>query len=206
MKPLQFLRSIPFGLVFLAFLLPLFVISCPGTDTVLAQGSVYQSLDLANILGGIMGQMSSDQVNDVNSSMKLFTVVIFALMILSAMGFGLAFFKRKVAAVMGIVALVLMVAIVGVLVSKSSEVISVSPGSGAIISIVLYLAAIVMNFIPAKAEKQLSSAAKILLVAIPTALVVIGFTISLVSSNNQAKDATQAMENLFQGMDNLDDL
>lgn len=194
MKLLQFLRGIPFGLVFFAFMLPLFVISCAGTDKILAQASTYQSLNLVKALNNVIGNMSAEQLTDVSNSAILFTVMIFLIMIASAMGLGFSFFKRKISAILGIVALVLMVVVVCVLVSKSNEMISVSPGSGAIISIFLFVVAIALNFIPPKAECGFPKTIKIVLIVVPTAISLIIFVCNAFDFDSKAQDISQPKE------------
>lgn len=51
----RFFRGVPFALVFVAFFLPLVVVSCPETDTEIARYSTYETLDLANSAKNLLG-------------------------------------------------------------------------------------------------------------------------------------------------------
>lgn len=192
---LQFIRGIPFGLVFLAFLLPLFVVSCPQVGKDIASYSAYQSMDIVGSLSEMfhqMGEFAADSdIKELQGSLFKFGVMCAVMLVLTVAAFGFSFIKRIVAAVLGIAGLLDMMIIVFSLCGKSTNVVAVSPGSGFYLAVLLFLAGIIMCFIAPKNEKELPSGAKIGIyigiVVISAIIVVVGFS-GTGSANKDSQD------------------
>ena len=162
---LQFIRGIPFGLVFLAFLLPLFVVSCPQVGKDIASYSAYQSMNIVGSLSEMFHQIgefvADSDIKDLQGGLFKFGVMCTVMLVLTVAAFGFSFIKRVVAAVLGIAGLLDMMIIVFSLCGKSTNAVAVSPGSGFYLAVLLFLAGIIMCFVAPKNEKELPSVAKI---------------------------------------------
>ena len=165
--PLQFIRCIPFGLVFLAFLLPLFVISCSGLGTEIASFSAYETFDIGNTVAGLADQMGSglsgSDLGDIQDSLTVFSLVCTALVALSVLAFGFSFVRKNFAAVFGILALLILVVLVFAISSNAPEGIDINPGIGFYAALVLYLAGIILCFAPIENEAVLPSAVRVVI-------------------------------------------
>lgn len=159
--PFRFVRRIPFALVFFAFFLPLFVVSCPETHTEIARYSTYETLDMAksanNLLGYMegLGQMADsegvlnfEELTSVRSDLSRTSSLCVCLLMLSVAALGFSFFKKRIAACLGVLATGLFAGIEISLIVTSEASISVTPGSGFWVGLLLYLAGIVLNCLP----------------------------------------------------------
>ena len=162
---LQYIRGIPFGLVFLAFLLPLFVISCPGIDSNFASFSAYDALDinssvsvLADKMGGLAGDFSLGKIQD---QLFPFAIACTVMFIMTAAAFGFGFINRIVALFCGLIGLILMVVLVAYPYSHSkNDIIAIEPGTGFVIALILFVAGIIMCIIAPRYENPLSPGVK----------------------------------------------
>ena len=161
---LQFIREIPFGLVFLAFLLPLFVVSCPQLGKEISY-SAYQSINIVGSLSEILGQVgqyaADSDIEELQDNLFTFSIMCTVMLVLTVAAFGLGFIKRVAAAVLGIAGLLDMIVVVVCLCGKSTIAVAVSPGLGFYLAVLLFAAGIIMCFIAPKNEKELPSNAKI---------------------------------------------
>jgi uncharacterized protein (TIGR02145 family) len=181
---LQFIRGIPFGLVFLALLLPLFVVSCPQVGKDIASYSAYQSIDIVGSLSELLGQVgqfvADSDIEELQNSLFKFSIMCAVMLVLTVAAFGLSFIKRIVAAVLGIAGFLDMIIVVVCLCGRSTNVVTVSPGSGFYLAVLLFLVGVIMCFITPMNETELPSGAKIGIyigvVVVSAIIVAVGFT------------------------------
>lgn len=159
--PLRFIRGIPFALVFVAFFLPLLVVSCPETQTEIARYSTYETLNMAKSASDLVGYMEGlgkladaednadvKDMSAVRSDLSRTSFLCVCLLLVSAAAFAFSFFKKRMAACLGALAVCLFAGIVINSCVVSDASISISPGSGFWIGMLLYLAGIVLNCLP----------------------------------------------------------
>lgn len=196
--PLQFIRGIPFGFVFLAFLLPLFVISCSDLGTEIASFSAYETFDLGNTIAKLVEQagnsFSDFDLGDAQDSLKQFSLACTALVALTVLAFGLSFVRKNLAAVFGIFALITLIALVVAISSKSPEAIAINPGAGFYVALVLYLTGVILCFVPIENEAVLPSAARGGIYLGTIAICLVFIAPSLWNAFSGAKAASNASE------------
>lgn len=156
---LSVIRGIPFLLLFLAFFLPLIVVSCPVVNKDFAEFSVYQSADLVQSASDVLSSLNdfsydSDtafKIEELNNDAATVKVMAYVLFALAGLAFLFSFRKRIFAAILGILGLVdLVIMTLGLCgITKDPSMIGVSPSVGFYLSALLFVAGIVMNFIPA---------------------------------------------------------
>lgn len=152
---MQFIRGIPFGLILLAFFLPLFSVSCSGVNV--AKFSGYDLLNIGEQVDG--NQLGSFIGESLSLSQMHLLAFMGALMVgFTIMAFLSSYASGSTGGVFGILGLMdlLLIGII-LFVKVKSPFVSVHVGSGSIISMVLYIAGIVMGFASPSNEKDLPS-------------------------------------------------
>ncbi|MBS7271172.1 MAG: hypothetical protein KIG97_02125 [Fibrobacter sp.] len=197
---LQFIRGIPFGLVFLAFLLPLFVVSCPQVGKDIASYSAYQSIDIVGSLSELLGQVgqfvADSDIEELQDSLFKFSIMCAVMLILTVAAFGLSFIKRVAAAVLGIAGLLDMIIVVVCLCGKSTNAVAVSPGAGFYLAVLLFIAGITMCFIAPTNEKELPSRVKIEIYVSVAVISVIIFVVGVVETDSTKTDTIVDSRNM----------
>ena len=156
---LSVIRGIPFLLLFLAFFLPLIVVSCPVVNKDIAEFSVYQSADLVQSASNALSSLNdfsydsdtASKIEELNNDATTVKVMAYVLFAFAGLAFFFSFAKRKFAAILGIFGLIdLLIMTIGLCgMTKDPSVIGISPSVGFYLSALLFVAGIVMNFIPA---------------------------------------------------------
>lgn len=156
---LSVIRGIPFLLLFLAFFLPLIVVSCPVVNKDIAEFSVYQSADLVQSASNALSSLNdfsydsdtASKIEELNNDATTVKVMAYVLFAFAGFAFFFSFAKRKFAAILGIFGLIdLLIMTLGLCgMTKDPSVIGISPSVGFYLSALLFVAGIVMNFIPA---------------------------------------------------------
>lgn len=156
---LSVIRGIPFLLLFLAFFLPLIVVSCPVVNKDIAEFSVYQSADLVQSASNALSSLNdfsydsdtASKIEELNNDATTVKAMAYVLFAFAGFAFFFSFAKRKFAAILGIFGLIdLLIMTIGLCgMTKDPSVIGISPSVGFYLSALLFVAGIVMNFIPA---------------------------------------------------------
>lgn len=175
---LSVIRGVPFLLLFLAFFLPLIVVSCPVVNKDIAEFSVYQSADLVQSASNVLSSLNdfsydSDtafKIEELNNDAATVKVMAYVLFALASLAFLFSFRKRIFAAILGILGLVdLVIMTLGLCgITKDPSMIGVSPSVGFYLSALLFVAGIVMNFIPCtdKSSDHSEFNTKVILIAV----------------------------------------
>ena len=145
---MQFIRGLPFGFVFLAFLLPLFILSCNGITV-----NEFSAYDLLNLKNEIANQ--GRNVTENLDNICLVTIMGTALFSCIILAFGSSFANGKSGGFWGFLGLVDLVALAVFFMNKVKEtIISVKPGSGFIVAAVLIFVGMIMCFISPQNGKK----------------------------------------------------
>ena len=145
---MQFIRGIPFGLTFLVFLLPLFVVSCNGISV--AEFTTYDLFNLSSKISSF-GRNVSENVEGLRIIVFLGTVLISS----TIMAFACSFSSGRSGAVFGAVCLVDLVSMAVILINRAKEtIVEISLGSGFVVSMVLFVGGIIMCITSPENEKD----------------------------------------------------
>ena len=151
---MQFLRGIPFGLVFFAFLLPLIGVSCSGMES--RDFSTYEFLTLSKNVDvmDVVGNFVRENLGNVH----IIAILVAVLIGLTILAFAWSFVSGSLGAILGICSLVDLVVIAGFIYNKvKAPFVSIDYKSGFVVSIILLLTGIVMGFISPRNVKSVPS-------------------------------------------------